>query len=218
MFIGGITRSGKTVFASEYFRNNSGFNIFINTNEEYCVESAADYIASDFNTVLDIINKHSENNPNNPDLNICYNPKTAGDDISINEVETLINMCFAIGAHHKRRAQGQPEIWCTVFIDEVQTWGEKTGHPAIHKLWKRGLGYGIRAVGISQRPADVSHTVLTQSMYHVIFYLGDYDHPYFKKYQIPIEEHMEHIEFKSYRFVIWDGTKMTRYNKVPYQE
>ena len=89
---------------------------------------------------------------------------------------------------------------------------------------EKRVGYGIRAVGISQRPADVSHTILTQSLYHVIFYIGDYDHPYFRKYNIPIEPQLEvtdeypegFLEFRSYRFVIWDGTTMTRYDKVDY--
>ena len=215
VFVGGITRSGKTIFVCEYFRQNEGFNIFINTNETYYVEECADIVITSIQELQEIMNS-SEIDLNN--LKICYNPKEAGNDITIQEVGTIINICFAIGSIAKREARGQPEIWCTLIIDEVQTWGQKAGHPAIHKLWKRGWGYGIRAIGISQRPADVSHTILTQSYYHVIFYVGNHDHPYFEDYDIPIEDHIEFIEFRSYRFVIWDGHNITRYNKVQYQE
>lgn len=213
VFIGGKTGSGKTVFASEYFRNLDGLVVFFNTNEAYVVEDSADEVITSVQELTELINETKVN-----DLKICYNPELAGEDISIEEVATVINMFFAIGSVAKKQIRGDPETWGTIIIDEVQTWGEKQGHPAIHKLWKRGRSYGIRAVGISQRPADVSHTILTQSFEHVIFYIGDYDHPYFKRYNIPIEEHMDHIEYKSYRFVIWDGTNITRYNKVPYQE
>lgn len=213
VFIGGKTGSGKTVFAREYFRHNIGFNIFINTNEEYAVEEVADRVISSVAELEELINDKETPVKN---MKVCYNPKEAGEDVSIEEVSTIISIFFAMGAIAKRQAQGTPENWGTILIDEVQTWGEKAGHPAIHKLWKRGRSYGIRAVGISQRPADVSHTILTQSYEHVIFYVGDYDHPYFKKYNIPIEDHMEHIEYQSYRFVIWDGTTITRYNKVQY--
>ncbi len=209
----GKTQSGKTVFVSKYFEENEGINIFFNTNEIYAVEKVADHIITTVQELIDILNELETN-----DVRICFNPQEAGEDITIQQLASVINMCFAIGAIAKRQAKGNAPMWCTIIIDEVQTWGEKAGHPVIHKLWKRGWSYGIRAVGISQRPADVSHTILTQSYYHVIFYVGEYDHPYFRKYDIPIEEHMEHIEFKSYRFVIWDGHTITRYDKVKYQE
>ena len=209
----GKTQSGKTVFVAMYFEENDGLQIFFNVNEIYAVEQASDKVVTSVQEVYDVINNLEQN-----DYRICYNPKEAGEDITIEEIQTIINMCFGIGGVAKRQAKGNADIWCTIIIDEVQTYGEKAGHPAIHKLFKRGWSYGIRGVAISQRPADVSHTILTQSMYHVIFYVGDYDHPYFKKYGIPIEEHMEHIEFKSYRFVIWDGSTITRYDKVQYQE
>jgi hypothetical protein len=214
VFIGGKTGSGKTVFASEYFKHLDGFSVFFNTNESYAVEDASDEVVTSVSELMDLIND-DEVSINN--LRVCFNPELAGEDITIKEVATVINLFFAMGSLAKKEAHGDPETWGTILIDEVQTWGEKAGHPTIHKLWKRGRSYGIRAVGISQRPADVSHTILTQSFEHVIFYVGDYDGPYFTKYGIPIEEHMEHIEYKSYRFVIWDGTTITRYDKVQYQ-
>jgi hypothetical protein len=215
VFIGGKTGSGKTVFGATYFRDCAGFCIFFNTNEAYIVEDYADVTIHSIGELNDLM---TDDNLSKENLKVCYSPKLAGEDISIEEVATVINMFFAIGSLAKKQVHGDPDNWGTIFIDEVQTWGDKQGHPVIHKLWKRGRSYGIRAVGLSQRPADVSHTILTQSFEHVIFYVGDYDGPYFTKYGIPIEDHMEHIEYKSYRFVIWDGTKITRYDKVQYEE
>lgn len=206
VFITGITGSGKTTFAAKYFEANSGINIFFNVQEEYVVEEIADIVITTMSELETAIEEgHTQ---------ICFNPELAGQDISIEDIGQTVRMLFAYGIFAKREAKGRPEIWATVFIDEVQEYGEKAGHPIIHRLWKRGLGYGIRAVGISQRPADVSHTILTQSFEHVIYYVGGYEHPYFTKYKIPIEEHMDHLEYESYRFVVWDGREITRYNKL----
>lgn len=206
VFVTGITGSGKTTFTAKYFEANDGLNIFFNVQEEYVVEEHADIVVTTQDELIEAIEEGH--------THICFNPELAGQDISIGDIGATIRMLFAYGALAKQEEKGRPEIWCTVYIDEVQEYGEKQGHPIIHRLWKRGLGYGIRAVGISQRPADVSHTILTQSLEHVIYYVGGYEHPYFTKYNIPIEEHMEHLEYESYRFVIWDGHEITRYNKI----
>jgi len=206
VFITGTTDYGKTTFAAKYFAANDGLNIFFNIQEEICVEDEADIIVTNLNDLETAIEEKY--------THICYNPELAGEDISIGDIGTTIRMLMAMGVIAKREAGGRPEIWVTVYIDEVQEFGEKQGHPIIHRLWKRGLGYGIRAVGISQRPADVSHTILTQSGDHVIFYIGGYDHPYFKKYNIPIEDHIDHLEEK-YNFVIWrNQQEIERYNKL----
>lgn len=205
VFVTGTTDSGKTTFTAKYYESNDGLNIFFNIQEEYVVEEHSDIIV----TSLDQLEKAIEDKH----THICYNPELAGQDVSIVDIGVTIRMLFAMGTLAKREAKGRPEIWATVYIDEVQEFGEKQGHPIIHRLWKRGLGYGIRAVGISQRPADVSHTILTQSKDHVIFYIGGYDHPYFSKYQIPIKEHIGHLE-QPYNFVVWDTKEITKYNKL----
>ncbi len=147
----------------------------------------------------------------------------AGEDIKIQEIGVVIRMLFAMGTIAKREQKKRPDIWCTVYIDEIQEFGEKQGHPIIHRLWKRGKGYGIRGVGMSQRPADVSHTVLTQSDDHVIFYMGGYEQPYFQTYKIPIQDHMEHLSTEyiiddkdmKLNFVIWWGQdEIEEYNKL----
>ena len=206
VFITGITDSGKTTFAAKYYESNDGLNIFFNVQEEYAVEEVSDVIVTNQEELEEAIEEGYKH--------ICYNPELAGMDIQVEDIGTVIRMLFAIGTYAKRKEKGRPEIWCTVYIDEVQEFGEKQGHPIIHRLWKRGKGYGIRAVGISQRPADVSHTILTQSQDHVIFYVGGYEHPYFRNYHIPIEEHISHLE-KDCNFVIWWNQKeITEYNKL----
>lgn len=204
-FITGTTDSGKTTFAAHYFRANDGLNIFFNVQEEYVVEENADIIVYTIDELETAIEEGY--------TRICFNPELAGEDVSIEDIDVTIRMMFAIGTIAKRQAKGRPDVWCTIYIDEVQEYGGKAGHPVIHRLFKRGLGYGIRGIAMSQRPADVSHTILTQSHQHVIFYVGSYDHPYFENYDIPIEEHMTHLETE-YNFVIWDKRTITAYNKL----
>ena len=209
LFITGKTNTGKTTWASKYYESSDGLNIFFNVQEEYCVEEASDIIVYDTGELEKAIQ--------DGETHICFNPVLAGQDIDIMDIAVTIRTMFAMGVIAKREAKGRPEPWCSIWIDEVQEYGEKQGHPVIHRLLKRGLGYGVRARTMSQRPADVSHTILTQSLDHIIFYVGNYDHPYFKNYKIPMEEHIDHLMTDgkpNHNYVHWNGYEIEEYQAL----
>lgn len=73
-----------------------------------------------------------------------------------------------------------------VFVDEAHLISPK-GSPddPLQRLATNGARYGIKFVAITQRPALLHHTVLSQASVHVLFDLDDYEQPYLDRYGVP---------------------------------
>lgn len=198
IFICGITGSGKTTLATSFYDKLKTICIFINTNEERIVERRSQIVCFDSNEVIEALSLDAKK--------ICLNPREMKD-IEIRDVERICNTLFEIGKQVQKN-------FAHIFIDEVQEYSTlHRPNKTIDRVWKRGRRYGIVGVAISQRPADVSHTILTQSKYHAIFRLGTYETPYFQRYKIPIEEHEDWLE-KPYHFIVFDGIECMRYYPI----
>lgn len=195
-FTAGITGSGKTYWCSEQFALSERLAIFINTNSEKQPETKCDVLVHDVDGVIEAINQFGKQH-------ICYTP-SVDREIEPEDLEQIIDLLFKLGLEINKDKK-QPLIWCELYIDEIQEYEGKRAKTGsrIRKLWKRGRRYGIIGIGISQRPADVSHTVLTQSRTHVIFQLGVYEKGYFEAYGIPaFEEAIEEHLAKNYHYII----------------
>lgn len=195
-FISGITGSGKTEFAGRMFNETEGVNIFINTNAEMKIEDLGENVDK-MPDVIKLLEKGKKK--------IVFTP----DKITVEDYEELQAVLFALG---KVMAGRDRRIWCHLFVDEIQELAPKVGGVAEHvfkRFATRGKRYGIILVSMSQRPGLVSHTVLTQSYYHVIFELGDYEIPYFRDYRIPIEEHKSWIA-QPYHYIIKSPTEIAQ--------
>lgn len=198
-FTCGITRSGKTFFNVSIYEKLDTFCIYINTNAEVAPENASDIIVHSIDELIYVTNNMEKIRAKK----ICYSP-TINRGITEKDIETITHILFVLGGQINKKRK-EPIIWCHIFIDEVHEYSSvHRKNKIIDSLWKRGARYGIIAVGISQRPSDVSHTILTQSQNHVIFKVSPYEVPYFEHYHIPIEEFEEHIK-KDYHFVVFDG-------------
>lgn len=203
-FICGMTGGGKTTFASKVYEELPTLCVFINTNLERIPEQKSDIIVNDVDQVIEAINEGY--------TKICFNPK-ANKDIEAEEIDEIRQVLMNMGLT-ANRAKSKPIVIAHLFIDEIQDYSSlHKPHKGIDRLWKRGRRYGVTGIAISQRPADVSHTILTQSAYHVIFKLGTYEIPYFQKYKIPIDEHIEWLK-QDYHFVVWDGTEIERFRPI----
>ena len=198
-FLCGITGSGKTTLAVSIYKKLDTFAVFINTQDEVAPEHASDLVVHTPEDLLSVL----ENIDQLKAKKVCLSPKR-DTEIKPEDIEAVRDVLFAYGAkiNEKRKA---PIIWCHIFIDEIHEYSSKRQpNRKIDSLWKRGRRYGIIAVGLSQRPADVSHTILTQSKYHVIFKVSPYEYQYFHTYHIPIEDFEEWIK-RDYHFVVFDG-------------
>lgn len=203
-FICGITGSGKTTFATSIYEKLDTLCVFVNTNEERIPERKSQIIVWDVDEVIKAINLDARK--------ICLNPKETRE-IASADIERLCNVLFHIGSQINKERR-EITVFSHLFIDEVQEYSSLHRPNAnIDRIWKRGRRYGIVGVAISQRPADVSHTILTQCKYHVIFRLGQYEVPYFQRYRIPIEDHEEWLKRK-YHFTIFDGADVSRFYPI----
>lgn len=199
-FVCGITGSGKTTFCTKVYDNLDTLCIYINTSDEVLPEQHSDAIVNTPDQIAYAINKKCKK--------ICLSPQREKD-ITEKDIEQIRDILFAMGQkiNEKRR---EPLIWCHIFIDEVHEYSSvHRKNVKIDSIWKRGRRYGIIGVAISQRPSDVSHTILTQSRTHIIFEVSPYEVPYFSHYRIPIEEHQEWVEQK-YHFLVFDGARVKR--------
>ena len=203
-FMCGITGSGKTTFGASIFEKVDTLAIFINTSEERIPERKSQIVVYSVDELLRAISLDARK--------ICFNPHEDRD-ISVSDVEQICKVMLSLGRqiHKNKRFIA---VFGHIFIDEIHEFSSlHRPNVNIDRIWKRGRRYGIIGIGISQRPADVSHTILTQCRYHVIFRLGQYEIPYFERYKIPIEDHKEWLK-QNYHFCIFDGEEVKRYYPI----
>jgi hypothetical protein len=85
-------------------------------------------------------------------------------------------------------------------IDEVHLF-KKEGKTALIRLATTGLGRGYKCIFISQRPAMIDNTLLTQSTKHILFAIGLNDASYLKTNGFPSEEIMRRTGQEKYIYV-----------------
>ena len=192
--IAGITGSGKTYLTQRTIENKTTpFTIFINTQHEISAEKVADVVVYSTNEIIELFGNYIR-------LDICFNPPE-DDDLAIAEVESLKNFIFAIG---KQVNIDSIVNWLTLYIDEAQLYSSKIRpNKTINTIFTRGRRHGIIAVAIGQRPAEISHTIITQCNTHIYFKLGQYELKYFHRHGIPIEKHKKHLK-KKYHFIVFE--------------
>ena len=94
--------------------------------------------------------------------------------------------------------------WLNFILDEAQTYAWKGSREDVDVFARRGRRYGIRSWFLTQRPQNISSTIINNVQYQVIFRTGPYETPYFKNYKIPIEANTEWL-MKPFHYVIYDG-------------
>lgn len=208
IFTGGITGSGKTTFMARMFGESERLAIFINTNNEVLPEQYADIVFHDIEGFCQAINEHKGKH------HLCLSP-TVEHSLTKEDVSKIIDLLFEMGFKYNEKRQ-TPIIWCELYIDEIQEYQKKhQSNVEIDRVWKRGRRYGILGIAISQRPADVSHTVLTQSDIHYLFFLGDYEKGYFQAYGIPVfsDDVMEWIK-QDFHYIKYERGEVTKYEPI----
>jgi len=90
-----------------------------------------------------------------------------------------------------------------VYVDEIQNWGGSRKN-AFDVYAIRGLKYGIHLVAISQRPQNISKTILTQSPTVVIFDISGMEKKYFEDKGLPYEDIKNNLMNEpKYSFVVY---------------
>lgn len=200
VFATGVTGSGKTTLVTTTTRDVSfpSLTLAFNYEDE---PMPCDVQIKDPIELTDVI-ADSEGGH----LSVEFVPST-GTAECLAELRSLQEQLFDL-ADALRAGRSKLDPWCLVVIPEVQKVApKKRDEGPANDLMRRGRKRGIRVLCDSQRPATVSHDVLTQCRYHAIFELSGYEGPYFKDYGFDFEEITDWTESRPHRFVLARGTK-----------
>ena len=102
-----------------------------------------------------------------------------------------------------------------VYADEIQNWGTpKKNTCDVYAV--RGLKHGVHLVSITQRVANVSKTIATQSPTHVFFDMSEMEERYFRNANLPYDQIKEKMEgAPKYHFVVY--SRVTKLVSKPYK-
>lgn len=192
----GQTQNGKTYAVEHLLKVQKRGVLFFNVQ----LENLTGYIKVDkktpFRTILDLLKKHQKVN---------YYPSTRSGAQS-KELQFIINQLFENGHFSK-------ENFIYIVIDEVHLF-KKEALEEVCRVATGGLRFGLHGVFLSQRPANMDNTLMTQST-NVLVFKCNMESQYFKNYDIPIIEILKQIELNGkYSFCSYDFDKITAYKKV----
>lgn len=180
----GITRSGKTYATKKSLANVKEGVIFFNTQLEKMPNSFIDVNSSDtINVVKKAIDKG---------LKINYKPHLDAD-VRSKELIKLIDMLYQRSSTKK----------VYLVVDEVHLY-EKESLKKLIQVATTGLRFGINAIWISQRPANIDNTLMTQSNQFIIF-RTNMESGYFDRYGIPADTIKDKLERAGeYSYCVYD--------------
>jgi len=192
----GRTQEGKTYTVNKILKNQNRGVLFFNTQ----LEELEGYIKIDKNTRFKIIYSLLKSGKK-----LNYFPSTRLN-IQEQEIIFLINQLFENGHFNK-------ENYIYFVIDEVHLF-KKEGLEEICRIATGGIRYGIHGIFLSQRPANISNTLMSQSNEMLIFFCN-MESQYFKNYDIPIEDILKNINnMGKYSFCAYDFKTISQYCKV----
>jgi hypothetical protein len=193
----GQTRSGKTYGARESLQKQSKGVLFFNTQQiRFPGAWTVATKQTDFDDIVDGLIGGEK---------IVYNPSR---EHRQQELATIILLLYKAAEEH------MSDLDIYVVIDEVHLF---TGRAlaACVELATTGIRWGLKAVWISQRPAKVDNTLMTQSTRFVLYELSQMESQYFKTYRLPFEEIYSKLgEGGKYSYVVFDGRKVEGPYKV----
>lgn len=120
------------------------------------------------------------------------------------ELSALINTLYSLAGHNK--------IDIYLVIDEIHLY-EKRALKSAEEVATTGIRWGIHLIAISQRPAKVSNTILTQATSFLFFKLSIMERQYLESYRIPFDEVYNKIK-EQYQFVIFDSYTVSDAKKI----
>lgn len=190
LVIGG-TGSGKTYFTASLLKKYENCYIFVNPQLEEIVEKITTIKTHSSEEVIDaLIEGHRK---------IEYIPPENVKD-AISDLEDIRRALFKIST----QIETKERFWITIVIDEAQMYAWKGSKNDLDNFFTRGRRYKIRSIALTQRPQNLSSTIINNITHQIIFKTGGYESVYFKNYKIPIEEHQEWL-LRDYHYIIYDG-------------
>lgn len=192
----GLTQSGKTYAVEKSLLNQHQGVLFFNTQQENLHGYIKANKKTSFAQILHLLKLGHK---------INYLPDTKLKTQFV-EIEFLINQLFENGNFSKDKS-------IYFVVDEAHLF-EKKALEAVTRIATGGLRWGINGIFISQRPANLDNTLMTQST-HMLIFMCNMESQYFKSYSIPIENILKEIESNGkYSFVEYDFLTITSYKAL----
>jgi len=192
----GLTRSGKTYAVKKILTQSNNGVLFFNTQDENLEGFIKVGAITPFNIILKLLKLKRK---------INYIPSTKLKDQFI-EIQFLVNQLFE-NAHLSQKNS------IFIVVDEAHLF-LKESLESIKRIATSGIRWGINGIFISQRPANLDNTLMSQSS-HMLIFKCNMESQYFKNYSIPIEIILSNIEhYGKYSFCEYDFLTVTPYNKV----
>lgn len=198
----GCTNSGKSTFAEHLFKNTPYKSIYYDVQEERNPPSN-NVVLLQGGLSMDAIKKYNHM--------VIY----AKFDREVRQLELakIVKILMTLGKYYPPR-----KIWCNLFVDEAHEIAPLHDNKnPLNLVFTKGYRYGISGHAITQRPAALNQTILTQAENHFFFNVNLYETPYFDRFKLPFQEIEGHIR-KKYHFAHWDGFKFTKYKPIKINE
>ena len=178
----GTTRSGKTYATKKSLEKVKEGVIFFNTQYEEMPSSFIKVSAKD-------------------DIKVIINALKANKKINyIPQLDSIIRdkeLIYLVESLYRRDSEKRIYL----VVDEVHLY-EKESLKALIKVATTGLRFGVHGIWISQRPANIDNTLMTQSNQFVIF-KTNMESGYFGRYGIPDDEIKSRLK-EEYSYCIYD--------------
>jgi len=197
----GATGTGKTWWMSKVANRYLHRFVFVNPNLEEVVENIC---TAHYDTPSEVLSGLLDG-----EIRIEFIPAEDTKE-SLTQLEELRIGLFEISAELNIPSG---TWWLNFILDEAQTYAWKGSREDVDVFARRGRRYGIRSWFLTQRPQNISSTIINNVQNQVIFRTGPYETPYFKNYRIPIEEESEWL-MKPYHYILYDGFKVYRCNPI----
>jgi hypothetical protein len=192
----GHTGSGKTFFMARVADLYLKRFIFVNPQLEDVVDNICTVAYQEPDELLEGVLDGQSRIEFIPDENT---------DVALVQLEAIRRGLFDIAAEMNIQSG---VWWMNMIIDECQEYAWKGSREDTDNYFRRGRRFGIRSFALTQRPQNISSTIINNIELQVIFRTGSYEMPYFKTYKIPIEEHQEWLK-QDYNYCLYDGFEMT---------
>lgn len=200
----GITRSGKTYGTLQSLKRQNRGVLFINTNNAPIPRGwTRANIETQTTDMLDDLIAGEK---------VAYTPDRK---YRQQEVSALISWLF-----HVSEKVGELDIY--VAVDEVHLYSGKALKACV-ELATTGISHGLKPIWISQRPAMIDNTLITQATKLITYDLSPAEVRWLKEYRYPHEEiygrlraadPADYPAHKSYGYVVYDGRRVEGAYKV----
>jgi len=192
----GETGSGKTYYMAKVCEMLPVL-IFVNPQMEPIVDKVTDVVTEDAGNVIELLEEGYRKIQFIPDEH---------DEEAIAQLEDIRRDLWAVSADMNIK---DGEWWINMIIDEANIFAQLGSRTDVQNFARRGRRYGVRSWFLTQQPQDLAKGIVNNTTHAVIFQLGSFAEPYYKKFNIPIEDEREWIARK-YHYVIWNKHTLTR--------